>query len=193
MFKPAEPVNPYDVSGDLAKFKRGVDRILEENPPEKKGLGPLPDNPVSLGSRVLSTEEWANKQVERASNAASTWADRVKRPRKDPVEAALKAAKKREDKLRKSLEDKKWERAMEKVDKDEMYRVIEATGAEGFRQGIEKRKGKIRSRVGELQPMVEELAKTIDDMPDGTDAEREKRLLMARKGMIEIGKKRRGV
>jgi hypothetical protein len=40
--------------------------------------------------------------------------------------------------------------------------------------------------------MVAALAASIDSMPQGTDADREKRLLAARRGMIEIGKKRTG-
>ena len=160
---------------------------LKEVTEERQG------NPITLGPLVISPEEWAAKQVERASRAASEWEKNVQRPRRDPIKAAIAAGPKRAEKLRESLDQKKWEKAMASVDEDLMYSVIRKRGAAAFRSGIEDRKEKVVARAKELQPMVATLKATIDAMPDVTDADREKRLLAARRGMIEIGKKRRGI
>jgi len=149
-------------------------------------------NPVTLGPRVITPEEWAGKLASRASAAAETWLANVKRPRKDPVDAAIKANEKRKDKLAEAEKNKKWEKAMTKVSHDEMYATIDKVGSSGYRSGVDARLGKITRVVKELQPMVATLADTIDKMPQNTDAQREARLLAARKGMIEIGKKRIG-
>lgn len=193
MAEPKEGQSPYNLDEFTARFRARLKKHLEDNPPEQKGLKEITGNPVAVGSRVLDAEDWAAKQIERAKAAGNTWAKAVVKPRRDPVEAALKAAAKRKDRLEQSIRDGKWEKAMARVDKDAMYDTIEKVGASGFSKGIEVREAKIKSRVKELQPMVEGLAEAIDDMPDGTDSEREARLLAARRGMIEIGKKRRGI
>lgn len=150
-------------------------------------------NPITLGPPVISPEEWAEKQTRNASAAAAEWHKNVLRPRRDPLKAAIAAAPKRAEKVRQALEEKKWEKAMGKVDEDMMYDVIRKRGAAAFRSGVEDRKAKVVARTTELQPMVTALKKTIEAMPDVTDADREARLLAARRGMIEIGKRRRGL
>jgi len=176
-----------------AAFRAMLDRV--ENDPEfaKSLTSERQGNPITLGPRVISAEEWAEKQTKRASDAAADWEAHVQKPRRDPIKAAIAAAEKRANKLRESLDQKKWEKAMAKVDEDLMYEIIRKRGASAFRAGIEDRKAKVEARVKELQPMVAALAASIDAMPDATDADREKRLLAARRGMIEIGKKRRGL
>jgi len=185
--------NPYDLTDIMARLDAALTRVqtdpefVKELTSEKKG------NPITLGPIVIEAAEWAEKQVRNASNAASDWLKNVKRPRREPKKAALAAAAKREQKVRESLEQHKWEKAMEKVDEDLMYKTIDAGGSEVFRKGVEMRKAKVEARAKELQPMVAALKKEIEAMPDVTDADRAARLLAARAGMIAIGKKRRGI
>jgi len=61
-----------------------------------------------------------------------------------------------------------------------------------FSDGLAARDSKISRVVGELQPMAQSVSDAIQAMSDATDTDREKRLLSARKLMIEVGKKRRG-
>jgi len=185
--------NPYDLTDVMARLDAALDRVqtdpdfVKEITSEKKG------NPVTLGPPVISAEDWANKQVTNASNAASEWLKNVKHPRREPIKAALAASAKREQKVRESLEQKKWDKAMAKVDEALMYKTIDAGGAEVFRKGVEIRKEKVKARAAELQPMVTALKLEIEAMPDVTDSDRAARLLAARAGMIAIGKKRRGI
>ena len=185
--------NPLDTTNFAIAFRSMLDQ-LDNNPDLVKELtSEKQGNPITLGSRVISPEEWARDQVKRASDAASKWLSHVKKPRKDPIKAAIAADAKRTNKVKESLELGKWKKAMAKVDEDLMFAIIDKRGEAAFRSGIEDRAAKVESRVKELQPMVTALAVAIDAMPDATDADREKRLLAARRGMIEIGKKRRGL
>jgi len=186
--------NPYDLSDFMEGLRANLDYISkhpevakELNKPKKIG------NPYTIGARVISPEEWAKKQTERASRAADEWLKRTLNPRKDPIEAALKANGKRKDRLMEAEKLGKWEAAMKKISTDDWAKSVEAVGSDFYRRGVENKAHKVEKVVKELQPLVVALAETIDKMPQTTDADREKRMLAARKGMIEIGKKRRGI
>lgn len=185
--------NPATLDNFDARLDASLDRVANDPEYAKELTSEKQGNPITLGPPVIDPDEWAAKQVRNAANAASDWLKNVKRPRRDPIKAAIAAGPKRAEKVRESLEQKKWEKAMAKVDEDIMMEVIDAVGAEGFRRGVESRKAKVAARAKELQPMVSALKKEIEAMPDVTDADREARLLAARRGMIAIGKKRRGI
>ncbi|HYA48621.1 MAG TPA: hypothetical protein VEG35_02885 [Burkholderiales bacterium] len=149
-------------------------------------------NPVTLGSRVISPQDWAKKQIDRAAAAGDTWATNVQRPRKDPVGAAIAADAKRKDRLKAAEAADKWKKKMAKVDVDAMYATIRALGSGVYTTGVTARTAKISNVINDLQPKVAALAAAIDQMPDDTDANREKRMLASRKGMIAIGQQRAG-
>jgi len=189
------PTSQFNTS-ELDRFQKAFRAVLddqEKNPEKYAFLGETTmGNPIPLGPRVITGEEWAAKQSARAQAAADTWLVNVKRPRKNPVEAAIAADAKRKDKLAAAEKANKWSKAMAKVDVDEMYATIGNVGSGAYAAGIAARTGKISKVYKQLQPMVAALAATIDAMPQTTDAEREKRLLAARRGMLEIGAKRIG-
>ena len=184
-------------SFDLGDFEKRLDAKLNRAQTDPEFVAEITSehqgNPITLGPPVISPEEWATKQVKNAGASAQEWLKNVKRPRRDPLKAAIAAAPKRAEKVREALESGKWVKAMAKVDEDIMYAVIDKVGAEGYRRGVEARQAKVLARAKELQPMVTVLKKEIEAMPDVTDADREARLLAARRGMIAIGKKRRGL
>jgi len=182
-----------DATDPIAAFNTLV-AAMQANPEmAAKVMGEKQGNPVTLGSPVISAEDWADKQVKNASAASGTWLKNVKRPRRNPISAALAASAKRENAVKDSLATKKWDKAMSKVDEAAMYATIDKRGESAFRAGVEDRAAKVLARVKELQPLVTAVSTTIQNMPDATDADREKRLLSARRLMIEVGKKRLGV
>ena len=187
-----------DITGEVSldnvigSFNKVVDYLQNTtdvktfNTPHGKG------NPVTLGSRVLSAAEWATKQVNRATAASDDWLNGTLHPKVLPNEAAIKANAKRIDKLAEAEKQGKWLKAMQKVNPDDMYEVVKNVGAAGYKAGIEARKTKITKTIADLQPLVASVAATIDAMPQATDSDREKRLIAARRLMIEVGKKRLG-
>jgi len=182
---------------NLENFGTLFNQVLET---VDRGLGisdeadlTLPDNPVTVGARVKSADAWADKMVANAVAAGPAWRQGVLNPRKNPIEAAIAANGKRKARLAEAERDESWLHAMQRVDVDEMYRTIEEIGESAYTQGIAARKGKIRAKIEKLQPLVEGLAKTIDNMPQDTDQQREARMLAARRGMIQIGKRLKGI
>lgn len=153
----------------------------------------LPDNPVTVGGRVKSPKDWADKQIARSSTAGGDWLKGVLSPRKHPIEAAIAANGKRKQKLAEAEREERWLHSMERVDVDEMYKTIEANGQSAYEAGITSREGKIRHKIDKLQPLVEALAKTLDAMPQDTDGQREAKMIAAKRGMQDIGRKLRGI
>lgn len=176
----------------IESFRKLQDQVL--NHPEEVTFlteGKV-GNPITIGPRVLPAEEWSKKQVDNASRASAEWLAHVITPKKDPVEAAIRANGKRKDRLEQAEREGRWLKAMGAVNKDLMYEVIKTMGEAAFRTGVEGRRKKVEAVVKDLQPRIAAVAATIDAMPDATDADREKRLIAARRLMIEVGKSRRG-
>jgi MoxR-like ATPase len=153
--------------------------------------GTVLHNPVV--KKVISPDKWKDKQIKRASAAADDWLEGVKSPRRDPIEAAKAAAAKWEDKLTAAIKEKRYEKGLAKTSHAEIVDVATKLGSTVFKDGIAARDKKIGRVVSEIQPLVQSVSDTIQAMPDKTDSDREKRLLAARKLMLEVGKKRRGV
>lgn len=187
--------NPNEVN--LSNFEDLFSEILDRVNGATGANAPadltLPDNPVTPGQRVPEASAWANKMIDRASRAGDDWLKGTLSPRKHPVQAAIAADQKRKDKLAEAERQGKWKASMERVDVDAMYDTIEAVGASGYTGGIAARKSKISSKIEKLRPQVLALAETIDKMPQDTDAQREARMVAARRGMIQVGAKLRGL
>jgi len=157
---------------------------------DPKALGIIPANPVT--KKVKAADRWAKQQIDNAVAAADDWLDGVKNPSRNPIEAAIAAEKKWEDRLGTAIKEKRWAGGLKKSSPAEIIDVATKVGTGHYSTGVSARDVKIRRVVGELQPLAQAVSDTIQNMADGTDAEREKRLTSARKLMIELGKKRRG-
>jgi len=161
--------------------EKGTDPITE---------GVLPGNPVT--KKVKSVARWVEQQVKGAEDAGDAWLDGVKNPSRDPIASAIAAKDKYKNRLEQAIKDGKWEKNLAKSSHAEIVEVAEAVGTGAYTGGVTARKKKISRVVTELQPLVQSVSDAIQAMPDGTDAEREKRLTAARKLMLEVGKKRAG-
>jgi len=157
---------------------------------DPKELGIVPGNPVT--KKVKSADRWAKQQIDNAVAAADDWLDGVKNPSRNPIDAALAAKDKFVDRLNQAIKDGKWEKGLAKSSQAEIIEIATKVGAGAYSTGVSARESKVKRVVGELQPLVQAVSDTIQAMPDKLDADREKRLLSARKLMIEVGKKRRG-
>jgi len=153
-------------------------------------MGILPGNPVT--KKVKGADRWAKQQIDNAVAAASDWLDGVKNPSRNPIEAAIAAKDKFVDRLDAAIKAGKWEKGLAKSSQAEIIEIASKVGTGAYSTGVSARETKIRRVVGELQPLSQAVSDSIQGMPDKTDADREKRLLTARKLMLEVGKKRRG-
>jgi hypothetical protein len=163
---------------------------LREQGIDPKEVGIVPGNPVT--KKVKSGADMADKLVKRVSVAGDDWLNGVKNPSRNPVEAALAAKDKFVDRLTAAIKEGRWEGGLKKVTAADIAAVASALGPGVYTTGVDARKAKIGKVFNELAPMFQDVSNAIQTMSDKTDADREKRLLAARKLMLEVGKKRKG-
>lgn len=185
--------NEINLGNFEALFGEIVDRVVAQTGGNAPADLTLPDNPVTPGERVISAEDWASKQVSRAQAASGDWLKGVLSPRKNPVQAAIAANGKRKQRLAQAEQEERWLHSMERVDVDAMYHTIETIGQQAYEQGIAARQPKVAGKVARLRPLVAALAATLDKMPQDTDQQREAKMIAAKRGMQEIGRKLRGI
>jgi len=151
-------------------------------------------NPITLGPRLPTPEEWAKLQIEGAQNNAAKWLQRTTHPKKNFKEEALKASSQARyhDSMQKVLAQKTWEGGMELVNESEAMDVIAKRGSGAYTAGVADRQAKITRVVKDLHADRLALAVAIDNLPTTTDAEREARMIANKRGLQAIGQKRRG-
>ena len=194
MPKRAKPTPPAPVDS-LAAFEKTLKVALDlaaKDPDLLPGAHEHEGNPRALAPRVPETADWVNKQIDNARAAADRWKAGALRPKKDPIAEAKKAKGKWKNKMEAAIRDDAYARGLDAVDEDAMIATIEATPASAFSEGIERRRQKITGKVERLRGNVLALANTLDAMPVDTDQQREAKMIAARRGMIEVGKKMKG-
>jgi len=149
-------------------------------------------DPITLGPRVISPEDIARKLVDRAAAAGADWIRRLKAPKKHPIKEGIAAEPKYKDKMTVVLREERRRKALEKVSDEDFLAGVDEAGEGAFTAGIERKRGKVRRRFAVLQPLYELLAKAIDALPTETEPQREAKMRAARRGMILVGKARRG-
>ena len=150
-------------------------------------------NPITLGPRVKSADDWVADMVEGATNRASRWLANSLSPKKDPKKAALAAKDKYANNVRKSLEEKTWEKAVDGYDEAAREAVIKEGGTSAFTEGIRRHKPKAVAKIAKLQPLITAVALAGDKDPVGTDAERKEKMCKNMDRMKEVGKIMKGV
>lgn len=187
-----KPHPPVAFDGFMEALQKNLDRAendpayLEEITSDQIG------NPMTLGPRVATPDEWANDMVQAASNKAAKWKANSLKPRKDPKQRALRATEKHRANTQAALDEGRWAKGINAYDENVRAAVIEAVGEEGFRGGINKKKVKIKAAIDKLQPMVAALTDTLDAMPIDTADQRAQKMIAARDGMIAIKQRLRG-
>lgn len=167
---------------DLARIQADPEAARAQSEATRKG------NPISLGPLVVPAEEWVEDMAAGATAKADKWLKKTLRPSKDPKERALAAEGKYTAQMQEALAEGRWGAGIRAIDEPLRQRMIEATGAAGYRSGVAAKKEKALAKIKKLQPMVAALKEKIAAMPQDTPEQREARLLAARRGMIEIGK-----
>lgn len=192
------PRNPLDDLGPvnsieeaLARARALGDQLVKDPELARSANISQVGNPITV-QVVPSAEEMASDLITNARNAASKWERKIQTPRASFKEAGLAAKGKHKQKTMEALQEDRYAKGMQRVNEDEAIQTALAVGGTGYAAGISAREAKIRRVFGELQPRFTALARSIRAMKQDTDADREARLLAARRGMIDIGKARRG-
>ena len=179
----------------LTEFSSVLDKAFElaaTHPELLPGFGPEKGNPVTLSPRIPLAADMATKMVANATNAAENWLKGVMAPRKSAVGEAKAANAKYKTRMTESIADDRWVKGINAIDENQMYAIIQAGGSGVFSSGIQRRQAKIQAKLEKMRPLMLALAGTLDAMPTATDQQREAKMIAARRGMIEVGKRLRG-
>jgi len=179
------------ISMSLDEFDRAFRTALGAMPTVSLNakISDLKTNPVTpaIGPLVINAETWTKRWQGSAEGAATDWEERALTPSGDPIARALAANKKRIDRFNQAEKAGKWVNTMSKRKFSDYADGVSGAGADGYKSGIAAKASKTGRRIAELQPKVLALKKAIQDMPDASDSDREKRMLAARRGMLAIG------
>jgi len=181
---------------DMALAIEATKQVMDEDPEFRHELevGHTSGNPMVLGPRLPTADEWADLQIKGARDNAQKWLDRVTKPKKNFKEEALRETSRARYRtsMEQVLSKDLWAGGMALVNESETMATIAAGGASVYVSGVERRKAKIRRRVAELREDRLALCSTIDAMPVGTDTEREAKMIANKRGLQAIGLRRRG-
>lgn len=193
--KDANPLGLPAVIEGLASFQEHFARSLDKvaaDPELRETVGKgVEGNPITV-EIVPDASRWAKNQLEGSAAAGQKWVDGIQRPSGNFKERAIAAAGKHKTRTTEALNEDRYRKGMAKVSEDEAIATAVAVGASGYTNGVAARSAKIMRVVTELQPMVATLKRALDAMPQENDAQREAKMLAAKRGMQEIGKRRRG-
>jgi len=180
---------------DMANAIDQMKQHIEADPEFRHELveGHTSGNPMVLGPRLPSPEDWAQLQVKGCSDNAAKWLERVTKPKKNFKAEALKETSQARYKtsMEQALRDGTWAGGMSLVDESETIATIAKRGSAAYSSGVADRVPKITRRIKELHSDRMALAATIDAMPTSTDAEREAKIIANKRGLQAIGLKRR--
>ena len=182
---------PADLGDFHALLQENIKRVQEDPEYLASITQEHQGNPITLGPRVATAEAWSEDMQTAAKNKSAKWLKNSLKPKKDPKEKALKAAKKYDNNMRAALDMKSWDAGIEAYDEDLRQKTIEAVGESGYRSGIEHKSLKITAKIAKLQPLVAALTDTIDKMPVDTPEQRAAKMIAARDGMLQVKKEMR--
>jgi hypothetical protein len=135
----------------------------------------------------------AAKLISRAQAATAEYCDGMRNPRRNPVEAAKRGAGKWANRVQAAITNGSYEKGVGKQDYSEAVNTATGDGGAAYSAGVTKREAKIKRVFADIMPRAGAVSQAIQAMPQDTEAQREQRLLAARKMMIAVGKQRKGI
>jgi len=148
----------------------------------------LPEIPAGQPSRaevkrILPPEKWIEKQLGTLSAVGETnYRIGIAAPKKDPIDAGIKAQPKYAAMMKKDEVLARRERALKATNMDEWYAYAQHFAGR-LVPGVTGREKEVHDFVTPWQPIIETHVRKIDEMPEVTDAEREARMLANLRGL----------
>lgn len=133
-----------------------------------------------------------DKYVRRTQAAAQDYVVGMQNPRRDPVQAAVRASGKWANRVQEAINNRLYERGVRGQNYQEAVQIAISDGGAAFTQGVAKRESKVSRVFQDLAPRLGAVSQQIQSMPQDTEAQREQRLITAVRAMRAIGKARKG-
>lgn len=166
---------------------------FEGNPGLYEGMHVAnPDTGVILRNPGPDAAKMAEKYGRKVSAAAQDYVTGVQNPKASFKQAAIAANGKYKNRVTEAIAQDRFAKAMAQVDETEAIQMAISDGGSAYTAGAAKRLAKVTRVFGRLAPMLGAVSTAVRAMPQDTDEQRAQRLLAARKGMIEVGKRMKG-
>lgn len=134
----------------------------------------------------------ARRYQEGVGNAAQRYVEGMNNPRRDPVQAAIRAAGKYKQRVVEAANEGRYERGVANQNYAEGVAAATSDGGTAYVSGAQRRQAKVERAMQKLAPLLGGVSQAIQAMPQDTDAQREARLIQTRRAMIAVGKQYRG-
>lgn len=194
---------------DRAQAQAIYDQITAENDPITAAItiGQLyVDNPefhealhgqeIAPGVRIQNpgpdAARMTDKYLRRTQAAAQDYVTGMQNPRRDPVQAGVRAAGKWANRVQEAINNRLYEAGVRGQNYQEAVNIAISDGGAAFTQGVAKREAKVARVFQDLAPRLGAISQQIQAMPQDTEAQREQRLLAARRAMVALGRARKG-
>jgi len=137
-------------------------------------------------------QQMTARYLQGVSQAGSRYVEGMKAPRRDPVQAAIRAKGKWANRVQEAIQNNSYEAGVRSQNYAEAVDIATADGGAAFTSGATKREGKVGRVFQRLAPELAGVSQAIQNMPQDNDAQREQRLLAARRLMIQVGRRLKG-
>jgi len=139
---------------------------------------------MSNVQRVLSPEEWKNRQINTLKSVGQTnYVAGIKSPKADPIAKGIAAEEKYANAVRKAIDSGARKTGLSKVTMADWYKYASEIGAGKLVDGVVKREAKVSAFITAFQPMLTGHLGKIDALPSATDSDREARVLENLRGL----------
>lgn len=139
---------------------------------------------MSSVKRVISPEEWKNRQINTLKAVGRTnYLAGIAAPKADPIARGIETEGKYADAMRKSIDEERRKKGLEKTDMATWYKYAASIGAEKLVDGVTKREAKVTAFVTTFHPLLTTHLSRIDALAEETDADRENRMLENLRGL----------
>ncbi len=156
-----------------------------DDPNRQFGVAPKPNPPTV--QRLPTAAQWVGKQIGNLTAVGETnYRAGITHPKKDPILAGIAAQGKYEAKMRDPAVLKMRETKLRKTNMDEWASMAERIGASNLVRGVTERQYKVERFVGAYAPKLESHLRTLDAMPDVTDADRERKVIENIRGLKKL-------
>jgi hypothetical protein len=145
------------------------------------------------GELKVDETTWKTDWKEGVEATGERWKRRTAGTKKDIVALAIKAEPKYKQKMEDVIKNESRAKALGRTNTAAVLAAVEATSASEFVTGATKRAGKFGTKISAQYPLRVYAKTKMDAMPEGTDAQREKKMIAARRTNIAIGLFLKGV
>lgn len=134
--------------------------------------------------RVISPADWKKRQIDTLKSVGrANYLTGIASPKADPIARGIATEAKYAAATKKSIEEERRRKALEKTDMGEWFKYSHDLGADKLVDGVVKREAKVEKFITSYQPLLTSHLAKIDALPEETDADRETRVLENLRGL----------